>query len=318
MDFKEKYAIYELTLNSRITTKNLGKKLKISQQVASYLIQNLHKKKIIIGTSAILDSAKFGYLQVYVYFNYINFSKKKEIINELKSIDSVVMVEELEQGYDLAVMFSVPNFSSYNKQVRDFLQKFNGSLRLAEVYPIVAKHIYPRKYLAPKKAHSEIVIFGNRDVEHLSDVDKQVLRSFWDMPEQRIIDIHKKTNLNPKTIVKIKKNIEERKIIRGYTANFDINALNIQKKHILISSSDLPLDEDQKLLHFAFIHPNIISLTRFIGDYDLLIEVEQEDNSKRDVLRNLRTNFPIQRYKVIDCGNVLKRKFIPRDILDKN
>ncbi|PIZ52089.1 hypothetical protein COY27_01210 [Candidatus Woesearchaeota archaeon CG_4_10_14_0_2_um_filter_33_13] len=315
MTTKTKNLIYELTQNSRISTKELGKKLKVSQQAASYLIKNLHDKKVILSPSVILDSAKFGYLQVYVYFNYLNFSKKKEIINELKSIDSVVMVEELEQGYDLAVMFSVPNLSYYNKQVRDFLQQFKSSLKLAEVYPIVAKHIYPRKYLALKKPHSEIVVFGDRDLEELNNTDRQVLSAFWENSEQRVIDIHKKTGLNPKTIVKIKKNLEERKVIRGYTANFDIGILNIKKKHILISSSDLPLDQDKKLLHFAFIHPNIVALTRFIGDYDLLIEVEQEIGCKKDVLKDLRTEFPIQRYKVIDCGNTLLRKFIPHTAL---
>jgi len=45
------------------------------------------------------------------------------------------------------------------------------------------------------------------------------------------------------------------------------------------------LSDDKKLLQFSLMHNNIISLTRLIGDYDILIEAEEEENSKKISLK---------------------------------
>jgi DNA-binding Lrp family transcriptional regulator len=317
MNKKIKALVYELSGNARISTKDLGKKLKISQQAASYLVNSLQKKKVIKSFNTIIDPSKFGYLQVQVYVNFFDFSKVKEILTFLKEEDHAVQIEKLSQGYDLSIIFSVPNLSHYNKLIRDFLQKFKGSLNLAETYPIVAKHIYYRKYLAPRKQDQEIVIAGDRDLEKLGLAEMAVLENLWENANQKIIEIHKKTGLNPKTIVKTKKFLEASKIIRGYLTNFNLGALGINKKHILLRSRDFSLSEDRKLLQFSLMHPNIVSLTRFIGDYDLLIEVEEEENSKKDVLHDLRMEFTIRKYRVITGGTIIKQKYIPKQNLFK-
>ena len=54
MKLKIKKFLYELSQNSRVKTKELGKKLKISQQSASYLIQSWQKKKTIINYTTIV------------------------------------------------------------------------------------------------------------------------------------------------------------------------------------------------------------------------------------------------------------------------
>ena len=309
--------VYELSNNARISTKDLGKKLKISQQAASYLVNNLQEKKTILNYSALIDPSKFGYLLVQVYVNFFDFSKIKEILTFLKEEDHVVQIEELSQGYDLSIIFSVPNLSYYNKLIRDFLQKFKGGVNVAETYPIVVKHMYLRKYLAPKKQDHEIVIAGDRDVENLGLAEIAVLESLWENATQKIIEIHKKTKLNPKTIAKTKRFLETSKIIRGYLTNFDLRVLGINKRHILLRSSDLSLSDDKKLLQFSLTHNNIVSLTRFIGDYDLMIEVEEEENFRKDVLKDLRKEFPIKKYMVVGGGTIIKQKYIPKHNLFK-
>ena len=109
--------IYELSNHARIKTKDLGKRLRISQQSASYLVQSFQEKKKILGYNTIIDPSKFGYLQVLVYLNYSAFDKKKEIVSYLKDESHVVFIQELKQGYDLAVVFCVANLSLFNKKL---------------------------------------------------------------------------------------------------------------------------------------------------------------------------------------------------------
>ncbi len=318
MKLKIKKFIYELSQNSRIKTKELGRKLKISQQSASYLIQSWQQKKKIIGYSMVVDPAKFGLLQVLVYLNYADFDNKniKEVVNYLKNNDHVVQIEKLKQGYDLAVVFCVPNLSLYNKLMWVFLQKFKKTVLLAETYPIVVKHIYNKKYLMGYKREAESIISGDRDVYKISNKEKNILNLLYQNSTESIVQIHKKTKLNPKTIIRLRKKMEKNKVIRGYSTIFDIEKIGIQKKQVLISSASMKLTDDKKILQFALTHSNIVSLTRLIGNYDILLEIEEEENSKKDVLRDLRTNFSISKYKIIEGGNMIKDKYVPQSVLE--
>ena len=87
--------------------------------------------------------------------------------------------------------------------------------------------------------------------------------------------------------------------------------MGINRKQILIDSKDLSLKDDRKLLDFAKAHPNITSFTRLIGKYDLLIEAEGENLTQRDVLKELRSEFEIKRFRVLEEDVILKDKFIP-------
>lgn len=317
MNTKIKKFIYELSQNARIRTKELGKKLKISQQSASYLWQSFQEKKKIRGYSAVIDPAKFGLLQVLVYLNYSDFDNKKikEVVNFLKEDDNVVLIEDLKQGYDLAVVFCVPNLSLYNKKLRDFLQKFRNVVSLAETYPIIVKHMHLRKYLSLSKEDFEIIISGDRDIIEINDNEKKVLSCLYEKPTESVIEIHKKSKLNPKTITRVKKVLEENKIIRGYTTNFNLSLIGIRRKHLLISSRDLSLADDTRILRFCLTHSNVVSLIRLIGSYDILIEIEEE-TAKKDFLKDIRVNFPIHDYKMIECGEIIKNTYIPRSSFD--
>ena len=71
MKSKIKKLLFECTKNSRITTKELGKRIEASQQSASYLLNTLKRKKIIESPSTIVDAVKFGFINVIVGINFI-------------------------------------------------------------------------------------------------------------------------------------------------------------------------------------------------------------------------------------------------------
>ncbi len=319
MNLTSRKLVFEMSEDARIKTKDLGKRLRISQQSASYWVQSLQRKKVILDYNTVIDSAKFGLVQIQVYLNFSSFDSKKirEIITSLKAEDHVILLEELAHGFDLTAVYCVPNLSLYNKLIRAFLQKFKGSVSIAKTYPIIVKHIYPRKFLLPRKAGTEIVVSGDRDVMRISENERKVLTHLWEDAGTSIIGIHKKTKLNPKTIIRMKKRLEENKIIRGYSSNFNLSSIGIRKKHLLLRSRGLSLADDRRLLQFALMHSNIVEVTRLIGDYDLLIEIEEERGNKRkDVLKDLRTEFSVEKFKIVRSGGILKQKYIPRGVLE--
>ena len=120
----------------------------------------------------------------------------------------------LGQKYDIACTYCVPNLSNFNKTNRDFLQNFKNKIFLADIFPIVVKHIYTKNYLVHKHPE-EIIIGGDRDVIQMTDNEKKVAKILYEDPTIRILDIAKKLKLNPKTITKIKGSKTEIKILQN-------------------------------------------------------------------------------------------------------
>lgn len=152
MKAKLKKLLFEYSRNARITTKELGKKIGSSQQSASYLLNSLKDKKFIENEATIIDAVKFGYVSVLVGFNFIKLdnSLKKEIIEELKEIDSIVTIEEGKEGVDLLVGYLSSNLSSFNKTHSEVIYKFYKKLKTAFVFPIIVVHEYCKNYLIKK------------------------------------------------------------------------------------------------------------------------------------------------------------------------
>lgn len=318
MNKKLRKLVFELTQNSRIRTKDLGKKINTSQQSASYLIASMKDRGTILNYSTIIDPAKLGFISILIYYNFTEFSVRNihEIIAFLKKNDAVTNIEQLGQGYDLACTFCVPNLSSFNKSNREFLQRFRNRIFVAEMFPTVVKHFYPKNYLQMQKYPHEIIICGDRDVVQMTENEKKVVNLLRNTATLTILEMSRKLKLNPKTIAKIKKKLEKRKIIRGYSTLWDYKALDIDREHILIDARELSLKDDKRLLDFTKTHPNIVALTRLIGRYDLLIEVEGENITKKDVLRELRSEFEIKKSRVLQEGIIIKEKHVPSIALE--
>ncbi len=306
--------VFEISFNSRITTKELGKKLKISQQSASYLLANLKKKKVLLEQTIIIDPARLGFISLVVYYNFADFSPQamEKLVDYLRMNGHVVGVEQLDHGYDLACVYCVPNLSFFNKLNRDFLQSFRGKVVVADVLPVVVKHLYPKNYLFPQKQFSEYVICGDRDVLELSDKEKAVLKSLYTNPVGRIIDLAVQCSANPKTIIALKQKLEKSKVIRGYSALWDYAQLGISRKQLLLNA-ELSLDDDRRFLEFAKTHPLIVGLTRLLGKYQFLVEVEGENLLHRNVLKELRSEFAVSEYRVLESAHTLKEKYVPEE-----
>lgn len=317
MNKKIKKFVYYYSKNSRLKNKELGKQLKASQQSTSYLISSLRKKKIILDYNTIIDPAKFGLLTIIVYYNFKDFSSKavQEIISYLKEIDEVVGLELFQESYDLACTFSVPNLSHFNKLSKEILQNLSKELYTAEIFPVVVKHLYPKKYLSPRKLPEEIIICGDRDLLSLSENQQKVLYFLYQFPNTTIINLANSLNLNPKTAINCKRSLENSKVVRGYTVLWNHQKLDLTRKKILLDSENFNLQDDKRILTFSKTHPNIISLTRLIGKYDILLEVEGEDLSNKDVLKDLRSEFNLKEFKVVYSKELLKEKYINESTL---
>ena len=311
--------LYEVSKNSRITTKELGKILRTSQQSASYLIQSMIKNKQILNFYTLVDSAMFGLTNIIVLFNYTNFDKRniEKIKKNLLNNEIVTMVEESNLGADLIVQYTVQNLSNFNKEKQDFLHEFKNDIKQIAIYPIIVKHIYTRKYLYPKNQTKEWVLSGDRNIINFSDKEKKIIKELKKNSKISIIEIAKKTSLDPKTIIQIKKNLEIKNVIKQYSININHKELGIERERYLIKLETDEKSEINRFLSFCNLHKNILTTIKIIGNYEFIITVERfkEEN---EILPEIRKNFKVQDYQLFNIFEVIKSQTIPDHVLEMN
>jgi len=310
MKTKIKKLLFEYSKNSRITTKELGKKIKSSQQSASYLVNQL-KKKHLIESVTMIDAIKLGFVNVLVGFNYlkINPTIKKEIIGELKENNSIIRIEEAKEGVDLLVEFSTPNLSAFHKIHSELIYMFDKRLKTTFVFPIIVRHEYLKNYLIKSPKISDTILLGDRDLKELSERETQLIHELVNNPDKKIINISESLKIPVKTLIKIKRNLEKRNIIKGYNAVLNNSKLGINRQIIFLRFSSGGIKEINKFRDFAKYSKNIIQFMKIIGEYHVVIIVESLKEIEE--IKEIRSSFSIESYLIIKSEKISKKRYLP-------
>jgi DNA-binding Lrp family transcriptional regulator len=310
MKEKIKKLLFEYSRNSRITTKELGKKIRTSQQSASYLKNQLISKKIIQPT-VIIDAVKLGLVNVLVGFNFLkpDYETKRELINELKQTGSIILIEEGKEGVDLLVEYSTPNLSAFNKINIEIVTKYEKKLRSVFVLPIIVSHEYPKNYLTRKLDHTDLVLSGDRVLRKLSKNESKVLMELTNDPRKSLIDLSESLKIHVKSVISLKRSLEKRFIIKGYGAILDNNKLNLNRQLIFLRFTPEAMKEIDKFHKFTQTNKNIIRFTKTIGEYQIMIIAESL--KELDVIKDIRANFPIEKYFIVKSDKIHRKRYLP-------
>ena len=311
MNTKIKKLLFELTSNLRVNTKEIGKKVGISQQSASYLEKMLKRKRIIQNAATIVDPVKLGLISVIVVFDYKTFDNQeiKDAIDMLKSIGEVVSIEETKHGADLIVEHVVPNLSAFNKTHNEILGKLNKVLDTKFIFPVIVKHKYAKNYLVRTFDSMDIVLSGDRDIVKLTASEKAVLSSLLKKPDAKFVDIAKSAKISAKTSVAIKKNLEKKGIIRGYTCTLNNKKLGIDRYIIFLKFSGEGIGEISKFQEYVKNKKRIVKMVKIIGRFNVMLIGEEITNS--ELINNIRSMFSIEGYLLIRSEYIIKKDYVP-------
>jgi len=293
--------IFTVSKNSRVSTKELGKAMHTSQQSASYLLKQLEKKKTMRYT-AVVDAVKLGFTNVLVGVDYVNFEpeQKNMVIEMLKNTPTIISIKEGGVGVDLLIEYSAPNLSAFNKTHTEIMQKLKVETRF--VFPIIVKHKFTKKYLVRKEDLKDLILCGDRKIQLLTIREWKVLRALVERPEATLTSLAQETKISIKTLVSVKKKLEQRNVIKGYSAVFNHVEIN---QYLLF----LKLRYIDRLVQYSKSNKNIIEATKVIGTYDLVLTVEEL--KKTQVLQDIRNNFSIEEYFVVEVNQTIKETYLP-------
>ena len=154
LDAKDKKLLYEIDLNARLGTSELGKRIGVSQERTHYRLKRLEERKIITGFNALLDFSKMGYTgyAVYARFQNVNDKRKKIIIEGLKKDNHIYWIASFGGRFDLAFAIMSKNIVEFNEVLTKISTKYNKYLKDLNVAIRVELVQFPREYLLNTKS----------------------------------------------------------------------------------------------------------------------------------------------------------------------
>ena len=314
MEDRLKRVLACLSADARMTTRDLGRALSVSQQAASYAISRLEERSQIRYT-IVLDPARFGLVSVLVLYHIVGFDLR--VAARARALFErnpyTTLVESVSQGADLAVQYTVPNLSLFNKRHREALSELAGAVRIVDMHVVIVRHLFEPKYLARRGSREDFVLGGDRAPLRLDARELAVLRALMHDPRRSILSIAQETGFDAKSVVAVKRSLERRQVIRKYSIIPDHAELGIRRKLVYVQ-----LDHDDtemnRFVEFSLQHRNIVEVVKIIGRYDLIVTIEHTRPSLA-VINDIRREFNVHKYWVMDSHGVHKRSFVPEAAL---
>ena len=311
-----------LDLDARLPLSQVGKKIRMSQQLASHKINNYTDDGLILGFYSLIDYAKFGFLNFRVLFK-INYQSKEKFLELIKNISKAGNITEITEcggSYDLLTVFSNRNPSQFNKQFKALIGQ-NPQLKNYDITTSVVSHHYPRAYLLGDVKEEDIIIGGDREILTIDELDKNILFYLNENSKMSSVSIARDLEVNPKTVILRIKNMKKIDIIKGFKPLLNVQKIDFSVNKILLRYHHLSVEREQELQTFCKLSQNIIELNKLIGDWDLELTVETKTKEEfRNIYISIRERFEdiIEDSESLQVFKSYKKKFLPEDYFIKN
>ena len=318
--------LVELDKNCRQPLSAIAKRIKISQQLASYKIKQYFEEHLILSFIAFIDHVRFGYLNFRVYFkiNYLSTEKFTALLKTLHNYPAITELVECGGKYDLIAVFATLNPSEFNKRLRELIAKNPEQLKNYTILTTVVSHYYDRAYLIQTSKHTatlfrdptelNIVIGGDRSFLHLPKKDSSLLEFLQLDARLPSLILAKKIKKNPKTVRLRLQKLKEKKIVKSYRPIFNVQTVGFIVNKILLKYHNLYLEKEQELLTFCRFNPNIVELIKVFGEWDLELTVETKTREEfRTVYISIREKFEdiISDFESFPIFKTHKKTFLP-------
>ena len=91
LDLKDKRLLFAIDFDARKSYAELAKRIRMSKRGVEYKLQNLEKKKVILGYAPVINISKLGYLycRIFVKFHSLTKEVKKEIEEYIKNDEKI-------------------------------------------------------------------------------------------------------------------------------------------------------------------------------------------------------------------------------------
>jgi DNA-binding Lrp family transcriptional regulator len=317
LDYFDRRILFELDRNARISTTEIGKKIRKSKQFVDYRIKKLQEARILKGFITVIDYSKLGYLSMRVYLKFHNTTPEEQakIENDLIRDKEVWWLVTIEGNWDVGYAMALKNPLDFYVYWDKLLEKYRKYISKYSIVTYTHIEQYPKAYLIQKENTDAGTLVGSsKETIKIDTFDKALLRCIADQARLPLISIAEHLKTSHQVVKNHLKKLERLGIIQGYRALIDTSFLGYRyyKSYLnLIHTERL-----ENLKEFCKRHPNILNTNRTIGGRDFEIELQVNSFDQFDaIMKEIRAKFGemIDDYEFVIAREEKKMVYFPFD-----
>ena len=293
LDLKDRKILFELEQDSRQSLQQLARKVGLRKETVFHRMRNLEKKRIIKSYLTEIDTYKLGYgfYPCLIRFQSTTPAKEKEIFDYLGKSRYMAWLTKCEGAWDLTFTLIAKSNFEVNEFFQEFLERYGRYVIDKHIFITTEIHYFKRGFWLDKKT-TETISTGGVEKIDIDENDLELLKILVLNARKPLVEISKQLKINPKTLTYKIRRLEKQKIIQGSRILVDFSKIGYKFYKVWFSLQNLTEENFENLMKYFREHPNIIWTTKFIGYYDLSIEMEVKDVEEfRSILGDIKEKF---------------------------
>jgi DNA-binding Lrp family transcriptional regulator len=304
LSLKDKRILALLDKEPNLSYSKIAKKVGISRQVAEYRIRKLLSQKTIYAFYTLIDVGRLGYSSFRIHLRVKNVSQEiySKFAEKLFKEYPTFWVGFMSGSFDIIMDIFAKNFNEFDKILRDILKKNQNIVQNYDVLAILELDLYDYGYFLEKNPNRNVmVVHKNESSFKLDETDKKILKIIKYDSRISYEEIGKKVRLSRNAVKQRIKKLEEKKIIAGYKILVNFNHFDKQSFKILIKYNNSKINQEKVLLEEIRQTCGVLDILRFIGKWDLDIEIQMKDYRElQEFIIGLRNKYGIiDNYEIV-------------------
>ncbi len=269
---KEARLLFELDQNSRQSNLGLARKLRISKNTVSAMIDRLKIADVIKDFYAVIDVGKLGYrgVRVYVKLRQCPPRKRGELLDYLVGNEMTWWVGNVEGEFDVGIVVWIREAFEFESFWKEFEGKFHKYLGRACVSAYIGLYDGTFGFLEPSLERKIHHVGGYSKLE-VTKNELAVLKAVSGNARATTVSLASKLNLSPLTVKECLRRLRGKEVIKGFRVRLDLSILGYAVYKMNFQVSDLLARG--RMLAYALERPNVIFVDESIGFADLEVSV---------------------------------------------
>lgn len=305
LDLYDKKIIYLLEKDSSQTATEIAKKIRRSKEFVNFRIHRLEEENIILGYSAIVDMAKFGYFTFRIYLKWQNITQeeKQQFYEDIKTKENVWTTTVLHGIWDFAFFIGVKS-ANYIEQFhsiwREIQSKYKEKIAESKIAIYAPVYNFNKRFFLDSDKSAEIIerVYGKGSLVNFDEIDEKIIWLYAGAVRNPLNIIAKEIGLTSEAVRKRIIQLEKKKIIVGYKINLNLQMIGFQGYRVdfLLNS----IKRNEELFEYLKQNKYFYQINQSIGGSDFETEVVVKDlNHLLNLLEEITARFKdvIRRYE---------------------
>lgn len=294
LEKKDIEILLELDYDCRKSLSQVARKLKISKDSVINRLKKLEEKKIISKYYSVIDYYILGYktYKLYVKLNRSDSKLEKEIVSFFKKSNLARFISFITNDYDFVVTFNVEDDKEFYDLYSNFSKNFSKYI-LDKSFAIITKQSHFKQPFVENKKNSMFVTSIQKEPKiTLSKTEKDLLRLLSLDARANFVELSRKLDKKPNSLLYCLRSLEKRKIIIGHRPRINYSKLNLTHYSVSLNFSQPDHKFYDSLKKFIGTLSGIIYISEGIADFDLEFELVCENSVElMQTLKEVKNTF---------------------------